>query len=65
MRETLLPPKSHTKIPFSVSFRLWQDEDEFDKDEDQERSPDDCHVIPNDKSTEFILATVVEEEAAR
>lgn len=27
------------------------------------RSPDvdDCHVIANDKSTEFILATVVEE----
>lgn len=27
------------------------------------RSPDadDCHVIVNDKSTEFILATVVEE----
>lgn len=27
------------------------------------RSPDvdDCHIIANDKSTEFILATVVEE----
>ncbi|XP_046665572.1 dopamine D2-like receptor isoform X2 [Homalodisca vitripennis] len=36
-----------------------------EEDEDGERSPglEDCHVIPNDKSTEFILATVVEEAA--
>ncbi|KAG8249236.1 dopamine neurotransmitter receptor activity, coupled via Gi/Go [Homalodisca vitripennis] len=37
-----------------------------EEDEDGERSPglEDCHVIPNDKSTEFILATVVEEAAS-
>lgn len=33
------------------------------------RSPeadgDDCHVIINDKSTEFMLATVVEEESSK
>ncbi|CAH1164862.1 unnamed protein product [Phyllotreta striolata] len=36
-------------------------------DEDEEAPPDgdadDCHVIANDRSTEFILATVVEEAA--
>ncbi|CAO1404754.1 unnamed protein product [Diamesa tonsa] len=34
-----------------------------DEDEENAGSPDadDCHVIVNDKSTEFILATVVEE----
>ncbi|RZF35626.1 hypothetical protein LSTR_LSTR005154 [Laodelphax striatellus] len=34
-----------------------------DEDEEGDRSPgsEDCHIIPNDKSTEFILATVVEE----
>lgn len=31
-------------------------------DEDEEPA-EDCHVISNDKSTEFILATVVEEAA--
>ncbi|KAF6204823.1 hypothetical protein GE061_018986 [Apolygus lucorum] len=37
-----------------------------DEDDDGERSPgsDECHVISNDKSTEFILATVEEEAAA-
>ncbi|XP_054264647.1 dopamine D2-like receptor [Macrosteles quadrilineatus] len=37
-----------------------------DEDDEGERSPgsEDCHVIPNDKSTEFILATVIEETAA-
>ncbi|XP_075233193.1 dopamine D2-like receptor [Lycorma delicatula] len=35
-----------------------------EEDEEGERSPgsEDCHIIPNDKSTEFILATVVEEK---
>ncbi|XP_065345002.1 dopamine D2-like receptor isoform X2 [Cloeon dipterum] len=44
-----------------------QDEDDYDKDDEpeNEQSIDDCHVIANDKSIEFILATVVEEEAAR
>jgi dopamine receptor D2 len=32
-------------------------------DEDEEGAEADCHVISNDKSTEFILATVVEEAA--
>lgn len=32
-------------------------------DEDDEVADVDCHVISNDKSTEFILATVVEEAA--
>lgn len=32
-------------------------------DEDDEVVDADCHVISNDKSTEFILATVVEEAA--
>lgn len=32
-------------------------------DEEDEIQEGDCHVIPNDKSTEFILATVVEEAA--
>lgn len=32
-------------------------------DEDEEVADVDCHVISNDKSTEFILATVVEEAA--
>lgn len=32
-------------------------------DEDEEVADADCHVISNDKSTEFILATVVEEAA--
>nr|CAD7264791.1 unnamed protein product [Timema shepardi] len=35
-----------------------EEEEELDKD-----GFDDCHVIPNDKSTEFILATVAEETA--
>ncbi|BES93515.1 receptor [Nesidiocoris tenuis] len=37
-----------------------------DEDDDGDRSPgsDECHVISNDKSTEFILATVEEEAAA-
>ncbi|KAJ1522994.1 hypothetical protein ONE63_002130 [Megalurothrips usitatus] len=36
-----------------------QDEDEDDmKDHDRSFDIEDCHVIPNDKSTEFILATV-------
>ncbi|KAM3961538.1 LOW QUALITY PROTEIN: dopamine D2-like receptor [Aphomia sociella] len=39
-------------------------EDSFDKrSADLEADADDCHVIPNDKSTEFMLATVVEETA--
>lgn len=32
-------------------------------DEDEDGAEADCHVISNDKSTEFILATVVEEAA--
>ncbi|KAG5886398.1 hypothetical protein JTB14_025573 [Gonioctena quinquepunctata] len=32
-------------------------------DEDEDMADADCHVISNDKSTEFILATVVEEAA--
>ncbi|XP_063913668.1 dopamine D2-like receptor isoform X2 [Zophobas morio] len=32
-------------------------------DEDEDVAEADCHVISNDKSTEFILATVVEEAA--
>ncbi|XP_063828759.1 dopamine D2-like receptor [Ostrinia nubilalis] len=37
-------------------------EDSFDKrSADLEADADDCHVIPNDKSTEFMLATVAEE----
>lgn len=32
-------------------------------DEEEEVADADCHVISNDKSTEFILATVVEEAA--
>ncbi|XP_059483114.1 dopamine D2-like receptor isoform X2 [Neocloeon triangulifer] len=42
-----------------------EDEDEKDDEQENEQSIDDCHVIANDKSIEFILATVVEEEAAR
>ncbi|XP_034256891.1 dopamine D2-like receptor isoform X2 [Thrips palmi] len=39
-----------------------QDEDDDDiKDNDRSFDIEDCHVIPNDKSTEFILATVVED----
>lgn len=34
-----------------------------DEDDDAENAEADCHVISNDKSTEFILATVVEEAA--
>ena len=45
----------------SVVSLLLQDEDEDDlKDNDRSFDLEDCHVIPNDKSTEFILATVVE-----
>lgn len=34
----------------------------FDKrSADLEADADECHVIPNDKSTEFMLATVAEE----
>lgn len=32
-------------------------------DEDEDIAESECHVISNDKSTEFILATVVEEAA--
>lgn len=32
-------------------------------DEDEEPPEPECHVISNDRSTEFILATVVEEAA--
>lgn len=34
-----------------------------EEDDEKDASPDvdDCHVIVNDKSTEFMLATVVEE----
>lgn len=36
----------------------------FDKrSADLEADADECHVIPNDKSTEFMLATVAEETA--
>ncbi|RVE46651.1 hypothetical protein evm_008724 [Chilo suppressalis] len=39
-------------------------EDSFDKrSADLEADADECHVIPNDKSTEFMLATVAEETA--
>ncbi|KAG6464680.1 hypothetical protein O3G_MSEX014668 [Manduca sexta] len=39
-------------------------EDSFDKrSADLEADADECHVIPNDKSTEFMLATVAEENA--
>ncbi|XP_075976867.1 dopamine D2-like receptor [Anticarsia gemmatalis] len=39
-------------------------EDSFDKrSADLEADADECHVIPNDKSTEFMLATVAEEQA--
>ncbi|XP_068632286.1 dopamine D2-like receptor [Battus philenor] len=37
-------------------------DDSFDKrSADMEAEADDCHVIPNDKSTEFMLASVTEE----
>ncbi|XP_048483406.1 dopamine D2-like receptor [Plutella xylostella] len=37
-------------------------EDSFDKRSlELEADADDCHIIPNDKSTEFMLATVTEE----
>ncbi|XP_004925963.3 dopamine D2-like receptor [Bombyx mori] len=37
-------------------------EDSYDKrSADLEADADECHVIPNDKSTEFMLATVAEE----
>jgi len=44
---------------------VWFQEEEEEVEKDGERSPgsDDCHIIPNDKSTEFILATVVGESA--
>ncbi|XP_038212587.1 dopamine D2-like receptor [Zerene cesonia] len=39
-------------------------EDSFDKRSmELEADADECHVIPNDKSTEFMLATVTEETA--
>jgi hypothetical protein len=46
-------------------YIVWLQEEEEEVEKDGERSPgsDDCHIIPNDKSTEFILATVVEESA--
>jgi hypothetical protein len=42
---------------------LQEEEEEVEKDGDRSPASDDCHIIPNDKSTEFILATVVEESA--
>lgn len=39
-------------------------DDEAELDDEGDRSPgsgDECNVLPNDKCTEFILATVVEE----
>ncbi|XP_052124471.1 dopamine D2-like receptor [Frankliniella occidentalis] len=43
-----------------------QDEDEDDmKDNDRSFDIEDCHVIPNDKSTEFILATVGDAKGQR
>ncbi|XP_024084448.1 dopamine D2-like receptor isoform X1 [Cimex lectularius] len=53
----------------SVGFSICQDSNMqaiyamLDEEEEGERSPgfEECHVISNDKSTEFILATVEEE----
>lgn len=49
-------------LRFSKIILLQDDEAELDDEGD--RSPgsgDECNVLPNDKCTEFILATVVEE----
>jgi dopamine D2-like receptor len=42
---------------------LQEEEEEVEKDGDRSPGSDECHIIPNDKSTEFILATVVEDSA--
>jgi hypothetical protein len=42
---------------------LQEEEEEVEKDGERSPGSDDCHIIPNDKSTEFILATVVQESA--
>lgn len=42
---------------------LQEEEEELEKEGNRSPASDDCHVIPNDKSTEFILATVVEDSA--
>lgn len=56
LAETALGPPSTVDEPATNTGSGSADED----DDGQEA---DCHVIPNDKSTEFILATVVEEAA--
>jgi hypothetical protein len=54
---------SKNSVIWSSDKIVWLQEEEEEAEKDGERSPgsDDCHIIPNDKSTEFILATVVEE----
>ncbi|KAE8745770.1 hypothetical protein FOCC_FOCC007486, partial [Frankliniella occidentalis] len=52
--------------PNASDCRTDTDEDEDDmKDNDRSFDIEDCHVIPNDKSTEFILATVGDAKGQR
>ncbi|XP_067011481.2 dopamine D2-like receptor [Anabrus simplex] len=61
---TLLAPSSmEEERPTNTGSGSQEEDDDIDKDGDGTPGSDDCHVIPNDKSTEFILATVVEEAA--
>nr|AFH53996.1 D2-like dopamine receptor [Periplaneta americana] len=63
---TLVAPSSGMEEERPTNTGSGSQEEEEEAEKDGERSPgsDDCHIIPNDKSTEFILATVVEESAA-
>jgi hypothetical protein len=54
---------SSNNISSNNIVSLQEEEEEVEKDGDRSPGSDDCHIIPNDKSTEFILATVVEDSA--
>ncbi|KDR08065.1 Dopamine D2-like receptor [Zootermopsis nevadensis] len=62
---TLVPPSSgmEEERPTNTGSGSQEEEEELEKEGNRSPASDDCHVIPNDKSTEFILATVVEDSA--
>ncbi|PSN52577.1 Dopamine D2-like receptor, partial [Blattella germanica] len=62
---TLTAPTSgmEEERPTNTGSGSQEEEEEVEKDGERSPGSDDCHIIPNDKSTEFILSTVVEEAA--
>ncbi|XP_033611256.1 dopamine D2-like receptor isoform X2 [Cryptotermes secundus] len=60
---TLMAPSSgmEEERPTNTGSGSQEEEEEVEKDGERSPGSDDCHIIPNDKSTEFILATVAEE----